>query len=282
MGARVAHLQVVGQDASMTSHDDVTSHLQDYTNWLRSWGAADSTVKVRTSVLARALAETDGTTQGLGRWLAGYPSPWTKAAYYSHLRSFYGWAHEAGVVEVDPTARMRRPRSPRSVPRPLSPAQVRAVLDVAQGRTLAYATLGFYAGLRAHEVAKIRGVDVSQDSIYVYGKGGQAAHIPTHPAIWALAADYPSRGYWFPSPSRPGQSVTPSAVSLAVGGLLRSLGIEGSHHRLRHAYGSSLLQAGANLRVVQELMRHSSVATTQAYTLVTDDERTEAVRRLAA
>ena len=58
--------------------------------------------------------------------------------------------------------------------------------------------------------------------------------------------------------------------------------IEGSHHRCRHTYGTSLLAAGANLRVVQELMRHESVTSTQIYTRVTADERREAVARLVA
>ena len=61
-----------------------------------------------------------------------------------------------------------------------------------------------------------------------------------------------------------------------------SRGIEGSHHRCRHAYGTALLASGANLRVVQELMRHESVTSTQMYTRVTDDERRRAVERLVA
>lgn len=176
---------------------------------------------------------------------------------------------------------MRRPKAGRNLPRPLTDVQVREVLDTATGRTRAYVLLGLLAGLRAHEVAKIAGQDVSRESIYVLGKGGQSAYVPTHPVLWELAQEYPQRGWWFPSPRTDGP-VTPSAVSLAVGKLFRRLGIEGSHHRLRHTYGTRLLRAGANVRVVQTLMRHESLMSTQVYTAVTDDERSEAILRMAA
>lgn len=262
------------------SHDDVTHHLPAYTDWLRSWGAADSTIKVRLSVLSRVLVEVEQTPDALGRWIGSYASAWTKSTYYAHLASFYDWAHGTGRVPVNPVARMRRPKSGRTLPRPLTDAQVREVLDAATGRTRAYVHLGLLAGLRAHEVAKIAGEDVGQESIYVLGKGAQSAYVPTHPDLWELAQEYPRRGWWFPSPRLEGQSVTPSAVSIAVGKLFRELGIEGSHHRLRHTYGTRLLRSGANVRVVQTLMRHESLISTQVYTAVTDDERAAAIRRM--
>lgn len=280
----MTHLRLVGQDAPMSNHDDVEpiTLLPDYTTWLRSWGAAESTIKVRTSVLARALGEAGSTRDALTAWLANYRDPWTRSAYFSHLVSFYGWAHETGRISVNPMHGMRRPRAPKATPRPLSDDQIRAVLEVATGRTLAYVLLGTLAGLRAHEMAKVRGEDVTAQVFHVLGKGGQSAYVPTHPRLWELAQEYPRRGWWFPSPSRPDRPVTASAVSAAVTKVFARLGIEGSSHRLRHTYGTALLASGANLRTVQELMRHESVTSTQIYTRVTDEERRAAVLRLVA
>lgn len=62
----------------------------------------------------------------------------------------------------------------------------------------------------------------------------------------------------------------------------RSLGIDGTLHQARHVYGTQLLRSGANLRIVQELMRHRSISSTEIYTAVSSDERTDAIRRLGA
>ena len=279
----VALRVVPDQGWSMDHHNDVT-HLPDYETWLRSWGAAQSTIKVRLSVLSRALIETDGTTGGLAAWLAQYDAPWTKSTYYSHLTSFYGWLHETGRRGDNPTRGLRRPRTGASRPRPLSEVEAQAVLSAAQGHVRAYVMLGMYAGLRAHEVAKIAGEDINPETLYVLGKGRQVALIPTHPALWDLAQDYPRHGLWFPSPhpAKRGQPVTPTAVSLAVTNLFDRLGIEGSLHRCRHTYGTRLLRSGANIRVVQTLMRHSNLATTAKYTAVDEAEQIAAIRRLAA
>jgi site-specific recombinase XerD len=66
-----------------------------------------------------------------------------------------------------------------------------------------------------------------------------------------------------------------------TGRLFDSLGIAGSIHRARHSYATTLLRAGANVRVVQTLMRHSSLATTAAHCAVDEDERAAAIRLLA-
>jgi len=107
--------------------------------------------------------------------------------------------------------------------------------------------------------------------------------IPTHPALWDLAQSYPRRGLWFPSPVRAGEHYGTGYVTQRVAERFRDVGIErGSIHRLRATYGTSLLRSGANLRVVQTLMRHSSLATTEHYLGVDEDERVTAIGLLAA
>jgi len=116
--------------------------------------------------------------------------------------------------------------------------------------------------------------------LFVTGKGGQEATVPTHPDLWLLAGSYPATGYWFPSPS--GGHILAGTVGIRVGRLFRRHGIEGSIHRTRHTYGTRLLRSGANIRVVQTLLRHASLATTEMYTAVDEDERRAAVCLLRA
>lgn len=261
----------------------MTSLLSDYEHWMRSWGATDATVRTRMSTV-RAVRD-EGIdplaidTDGLTRWISDHGwSGWTLSTYHHSLRSYFGWLHASGRRADDPTTGLRRPRQPHSQPRPLTVLQVTELLANAPPRTHEYMTLGLYAGLRAHEIAKVHGADVTQDWLYVEGKGGQRAHVPTHPVVWDLALTMPRGGLWFPSPK--GGSVLSDTVTHVVGRHMRKHGISGSAHRLRHTYATMLLRSGANLRVVQTLMRHESITSTQKYTAVDDAERTLAIAAL--
>lgn len=271
---------------------DMTDHTGDFeykafADWLRSWGAADTTISNRITTIqagARAWGDplvVDGDT--LAGWL-GNPdySAWTRVAYYGHLRSFFGWLLDTGKRDDDPTSKLRRPKTPVNRPRPLTADEVDRALEAAKGRQRTWLLLALLAGLRAHEIAKLRGEDITRESIYVMGKGGQAALIPTHPALWELAKAHPRTGWWFPSPTASGGYVSPKSISTLTTRLFIELGIDGSIHRCRHTYATRLLRGGATIRVVQDLMRHSNLATTAAYLAVDDDERRAAIGGLVA
>ena len=112
------------------------------------------------------------------------------------------------------------------------------------------------------------------------GKGEKEAVLPVHAEILALVPDYSESGYWFPSPY--GAHIQADSLSAAVSRFFHDLGIKGSIHRVRHNFGTDLVEAGVDLRTVQELMRHSSLATTEGYTLVTGDRLSAALDRLPA
>lgn len=262
----------------------MTNLMPAYEAWLRSWGATEATIATRMSTCRTLHREgVDPLTVGpddLTAWIASHGwSGWTLSTYYSSLRSLFGWLRDAGHRTDDPTRLLRRPRPPRSQPRPLTANQVTALLGDATPRVRSYLTLALYAGLRAHEIAKIAAEDVDSETIFVDGKGGQRLHVPTHPVVWEMAQEMPRVGYWFPSSAERGH-VSREAVSHAVGKHMRAHGISGSVHRARHTYASTLLRSGANIRVVQMLMRHQSIQSTQAYTAVDDDERTRAIAGL--
>lgn len=254
--------------------------LAEYDRWMSAW-AADKTrtarVRIATRITERWPDLTKVTTTDLTDWLAERDlARWSRATYHGAARAFFRWLHQSGVLVADPTDSdlFRRPKVSQGVPKPLSRAEEARAMAAASGNTRAWLLLALRAGLRAHEIAKVRGEDVAEDFLSVTGKGAKEAAIPTHPDLWALAQDYPRRGWWFPSPQHEGH-VSGASVTILVGRLFRSAAVDipkGSIHRARHSYATSLLRRGANLRQVQTLMRHDSPATTAIYTAVDEDE----------
>jgi integrase/recombinase XerD len=257
--------------------------MRTYEVWLRSWGASESTIEARIRI-AKNFEERWGdppglTTEDLACWLASYQG-WTRCTYYNHLRSYFGWLHHSGRLPTDPTRDLRPPRKPKPRPRPVTEEELARLLRTPDRDARAWFLLASLAGLRAHEIAKIRGEDVTAEFIYVDGKGGQRAFLPTHPLLWDLAQDYPRKGWWFPG--RGGGHLHRRTVTNKSSRIFTDLGIEGSVHRLRHAYATRLLRSGTSIRVVQTLMRHESMTTTAVYLGVTEDERRAAVNLLTA
>jgi integrase/recombinase XerD len=258
--------------------------LIDFALWLRSRGCGERTIRDRLEHIEDFTRSHSSfpnvapmhVTAWIGR--EGF-APWTRATYYGHLRSYFTFAMENDLLTVDPMARMRRPKPPRGVPRPLTAEQVDLLLSRANRNLRTRLILGLYAGLRAHEVAKIRGQDVDQDNIFVLGKGGRTDQIPTHPLIWAEAQKRPKVGWWFPSNTALGH-VSAVTVSTGTSRHFAACGIEGSIHRTRHTYATNLLRAGTNVRVVQELMRHRSLDSTMVYT--NREEKLDGISRLGA
>ena len=288
MSVPVSHQGLVNTPARRLRlvHDDPMDSLVGFEPWLRASNCSDNTVQDRLGVLvdfARThpafphVSPVD-VTNWLGR--PGY-APWSRSTYYGHLRSFFTYAAAVGIVDVDPMAKIRRPRTPRSTPRPLTGEQVAVVMAAATPTMAAWLTLGLRAGLRAHEIAKFRGEDVDADQLWVMGKGSKGVYLPTHPAVWALAATRPRFGFWFPSKAHSGH-INSMSVSTMTTRLFSANGIEGSIHRCRHTYATELLRAGVNIRVVQTLLRHQSLSSTEIYTAVDEGERRDAIRRLPA
>lgn len=273
---------------------DTDALLDRYARWMESAGRAPKTIDMRTRIAKQVLTRwpdpEDVTTADLTEWLGamrnertGEPlSRWSRATYYSGVKALFKWLAAIGAVSIDPTASdlFERPRSPKGTPKPLTLTEERDALRVARGNTRAWLLLALRAGLRAHEIAKVRGEDVTPDHIFVKGKGGKAAYLPTHPEVWQLAERYPRTGWWFPSPEHDGH-ISADTVTIVTGRLFRTVGIpSGSIHRARHSYGTALLRRGVNMRIVQELMRHESLATTALYTAVDEDERRAAINLL--
>lgn len=258
--------------------------ISAYRFWMIDRQLAERTVEQRSEFAARLL-------RAWGTWevdqeavravLAPYRGH-TKRTYYDHFVALFTWLVATGRVASSPMPDVERPRKPKPRPRPLSAEDAALSLAEASGDLRAAILLGRYAGLRVHEIAKFAGEDIDSSSLYVYGKGGQASVLPTHPVLWDLAQLYPRRGFWFPSDLNASGHVTAHNLTMRISRHFHRLGIAGGSHRNRHLYGTNLLRSGANLRVVQELMRHADLNTTLLYLGVDELEKVAAINRLAS
>ncbi|AYD89166.1 hypothetical protein D5R93_02235 [Actinomyces lilanjuaniae] len=273
-----------------TTTDSSPQHLpvDAWVTSMRAQGLADRTVAERARTVRQA-SRTAGTSpetitsSDIEAFLASSPSRGTRYARYSVLRAWSRWLVRTGRRSDDPTQAVARPRMPAGRPRPLTRSQLDHLLtSPLHPDTRTKVLLAAYQGLRVHEIARIRGEDIDTDAgtLTVTGKGGRTDTLPLHPRVAQEAAHRPERGYWFPSPTTPGEPVTGKSVSSAVGRALRSAGVRATAHQLRHFFATELLAGGADCRVVQTLMRHASLATTARYLAVTPTQQQQALRGL--
>ena len=273
---------------------DMTDLIASYEAHMRAAGYARNTVVDRIELLRRIdndlpLGLAAATTEELAVWLArdGW-SRQTRATYYGHVRGFYLYhcdPHRRVALDWDPSAGLIRPRAPRGVPRPVTDEQISYALGHLGEPWTTYVLLAAYAGLRSFEIAQLQRSDVNQHTITVVdGKGGRSRVVPTHQLIWEAVRHLgpgliaqPTRTGWLCADLVSGESARRA----------RDIGLVGfTLHRCRHWYGTMLLRpkdeggAGANLRAVQELLGHASPLTTAIYTLVTDEQRRNAITAL--
>ncbi len=252
-----------------------------YHDWLTAQDFTATTIRARTDMHARVISDwgtLDRSPQEIAEWLGQFEG-WTRVTYQNHLRSIYRW-HSERTGQPNPMTVIRRAPSPPPRPRPVPAHLVDELRDTATGIDLAYLALGCLAGMRAFEIAKMHGSTINPETLTIAGKARRVRIIPTHPILWTIAQDYPRDGYWFPS-SRPHRDhVRPNSVSARVARLLGPHGIDGATHRYRHSFGTRLRQAGVDLRVIQDLMGHAWLSTTQAYLDVDEDEHRAAILRL--
>lgn len=221
------------------------------------------------------------------RWQQSHADDWsdsTAATYHSYLRSWFKWLIVQEHRIDDPMLKLGSPKYPDRIPRPVpDDGLVRLLTTPMHHRTRVMILVAALAGLRVSEVARVRGEDIDMDKhlIYVVGKGKKHDALPLHPLLAEAALTMPRRGWWFPANSRrPGHHVRGKSVSDIIGQAMRRAGTSGTPHSLRHWYGTTLLDEDIDVRVVQTLLRHRSLATTAIYTKVPDQRRHDAVGRL--
>jgi site-specific recombinase XerD len=202
-------------------------------------------------------------------WLDARPkiTPRTRYCEISHLAAFYKWAIFEERTEYDPTARIIRPKVRVGVPRPIATEDLRRAIDQAPTNELsAMFKLAAYAGMRCMEIAGLAVSDLLLNHepavIIVHGKGGKDRVMPLHPEIGEALRLIAMPKY---GPVVPGR--LPWKVSQMMRQHMYDCGIAASAHQLRHWFATETYEAsGGDLRMVQDLLGHSSPATTAIYT----------------
>jgi integrase/recombinase XerC len=203
----------------------------------------------------------------------------TRATYYDTIVRFFRWLARTERIDYDPTDGMSRPAVPRRVKRPPADTAVVAACTRAREPWRLHYRLAAFAGLRCIEIARLHRDDVTEDrGILLRGKGGKQRLVPTPPEVWEIVEPMP------PGPvtrKLGGSAATAGWVSNGGNEHLReTLGLNMTMHGLRRWFATTALDAGADLRTVQELLGHASVATTEVYTYVADEKKTAAVRAM--
>jgi integrase/recombinase XerD len=212
------------------------------------------------------------------------------ARMLSSVRGFHRYLLDEGLVAVDVAASTRPPKLPSRLPKAISIEQMAAVLAAAGGdtpqalRDAALLELLYATGARISEAVDLNVDDVIDDDIVrLFGKGGKQRIVPLGSYARAAIDAYlvrarpifSARGAATPALflGARGQRMSRQNAWLVIRAVAdrAGLGIEISPHTFRHSFATHLLAGGADVRVVQELLGHSSVATTQIYTLVTAD-----------
>ncbi len=207
----------------------------------------------------------------------------------SCIRGFHRFLYAEGLAEDDPSAPIGGPRRVRALPKVLSVAEVDGLLAVARARAagdtrgtrmLCLIELLYATGLRVSELIALPRAAASTKERYlvVKGKGGRERLVPLTEIARSAMRDHLAHlradGPWlFPADSESGhltrQAFARDLKTVAAAAGLRADRI--SPHVLRHAFASHLLQNGADLRIVQELLGHADISTTQIYTHVLDE-----------
>ena len=238
------------------------------------------------------------TTDDLERYLAELRaqglSPATIARRVAAVRAFFRHLVLLGARTDNPGAELNLPRRVRRLPRTLSPAEAERLVEAAAGtspralRDRALVELLYGAGLRVSEAVGLeRGaVDLEARLVRCVGKGGKERLVPIGRRAVDALRRYLSRGRpYLDRRHRPelflnaqGGALTRAGVFLILRRLAGAAGLEPERvhpHLLRHSFATHLLEGGADLRSVQEMLGHADLATTELYTHVSDRRRRE-------
>lgn len=266
---------------AMPLTDHVDDALELFELHQRARGYSENTIRNRRAIIEsfdRSCGHTlTATTRDAIAFLARRGiKPSTRRVYHVSLAAFFRFLVSSGYRADDPTAEIPAPRAPRGRPRPFTREQIDALIDSgAYRRTRAMILLGYYQGFRVSTIAAVHGRDIDLRSllIRVRVKGGKERVSPLHPVIADLARTMPRDDWWFPARKGKDGHIDGRGVTDLVRRARIRAGIRDdtlTAHSLRHSFGTHLIEDGVDVRVIQELMHHESLATTQIYTGVSD------------
>ncbi|KIN73434.1 tyrosine recombinase XerC [Sulfitobacter guttiformis] len=267
-------------------------------------GAAENTVTAYRGDVTEFLAFMSvhhGGTEGLGAlakitvsdmraWMARTRSedvgPRSLARKLSAVKAFYRWLAEREGFEPTAVLSTRSPKFTKKLPRPLAVDAARELIDCVEMqarqpwvalRDVAVLTLLWGCGLRISEALGLTGADAPLPQVLrITGKGGKERVVPVLPAARDAVEAYLGACPFAAQSNGPlfrgvrGGALSPGAIQKVMASARMQLGLPASAtpHAMRHSFATHLLDAGGDLRAIQELLGHASLSTTQAYTAV--------------
>jgi len=282
------------------------SHLEDFLDMLAAErGASGNTIEAYRGDLegfvqflaGSGLSPLSATSQTIQAFIAAMAeagqAPTSRARRLSSIKQFYRFLFAEGLVDADPTSGLHGPKKQRALPKVLSIAEVDRLLEVSHKRCDGVEGRELFRALRFHcllEILYATGMRVSElvglprkvlrgDArvFSITGKGGRERLVPLNAAARTaldrfldVAGRFDRSEWLFPSKSASAHP-TRQAFAQALTDVAAEAGIGGdriSPHVLRHAFASHLLDRGADLRAVQQLLGHADISTTEIYTHV--------------
>ncbi|MFT4783984.1 MAG: integrase/recombinase XerC [Paracoccaceae bacterium] len=208
------------------------------------------------------------------------------ARMLSSVKNFAGWMSEHHPFDATAILAARAPKFHKKLPRPLAVDQAKAVINTVEvqarlpwvaARDTAVITLLYACGLRISEALSLSGADGRMgDMLHIRGKGGKERIVPVLPVARSAVAMYVTQCPHALTPDQPlfrgvrGGALNPRLVQRVMEQTRMQLGLPASAtpHALRHSFATHLLNAGGDLRTIQDLLGHASLSTTQHYTAV--------------
>ncbi len=287
--------------------NDLANSLRDWQQWLKvEKNVSKHTLRAYTGDLsqfvtflanhkARAISISDVADANLSdfrSWMSRQTvdgrANASRARTLSGLKNFTGWMDKQGIAHNAAIKTVRTPKLPRKLPRALGETQAFHVLnDIGDGdwvalRDRALFTLLYGCGLRIDEALGLDIADLPRDGfLRVVGKGRKERQVPVLAMVENALSAYRDACPYAESSARPlfigeknGKRLNQGVAQKSMRDLRRKLGLPetATPHALRHSFATHLLQNGANLREIQELLGHASLSTTQRYTDVNAQE----------
>jgi site-specific recombinase XerD len=266
---------LVRRGAAVRTRGEYATDVRQFAVWSTAAGLEPETVTTR--ILRRYAGELS----------ARDAAPTTVARKLAALRSFFRALREHGVVAQNPADLVPSPKKPSKLPRVLKANEIAGLLDriptstPLELRDRAMFELAYACGLRAEEIVNLEvdSVEFDAEQLRVEGKGSKTRIVPAGEAALASVTRYLERGRNVLADdrsetalllSKSGRRLSTSDVRRRLRVWTRLVGLQGgvSPHALRHSFATHLLDGGADLRVIQELLGHATISTTQIYTRV--------------
>ena len=258
--------------------------LSRFDAWLQAAGHSPGSRNLRTGTARRMMEKIDPVTATMSDVAVFMANPdWkpaTRASVRSSLRVFFDWMVLEGLRSDTPMAGIKPVKVNVGVPHPCPEDGLKEALRVADYRTRLAVMLAGFAGLRRAEIAGMHGSMIGVRELRVTGKGSKVRNVPVHPDLEEWVAPYRGKDhYLFPSSRSPLGHMDPNSI----GRMVRAVLPKGySTHSLRHRFASQVHANSKDLRAVQTLLGHASLATTQIYVNVSNDQLASAVGSLGA